>query len=367
MLIKCLIPAAFMACVLCGCVIRDKDNVYVPLIPPRSFIDTCANEHFVSLDTWNFGRYAYAVDSDMIVATDNKVVRIRANGDTVWAYTQPGRQFGCFAKNNEDALFLCASSAGDGTADIVKLSVDGSEVFTVPNQEKNLYPVAGGGMVLLKEKQYMYVYSATGTLADTIATFSDMREISAFCQGGNDRFYVAGTFDTLSQKYYRIMCFDLNGAPVWKTAVNRADEHAQTLLWFDQRLDFIVEERSTNEFKLYHFDPEGVLAEKVAMGMEQHTDGTFIQVEQGFFFAGSAWDKANKTDAFLARLAPDGTLVWQKRFGNSGTQESFYTAVLLPDGSIVAAGSTYGFTGKSRLPEDQPLTIKMDENGQTCY
>ena len=86
-----------------------------------------------------------------------------------------------------------------------------------------------------------------------------------------------------------------------------------------------------------------------AAGVRQAGDG-------GYYVAGSTEDGTGTSYAWVARLAADGNIVWQRRIGSPASTQAD-SVVPTADGGVAVSGST-GFSGDSSI-----LAAKLDGNG----
>ena len=70
----------------------------------------------------------------------------------------------------------------------------------------------------------------------------------------------------------------------------------------------------------------------------------------------ASWPKAKYGTAWIVRLGPDGTVLWDKIYGREGTSGYLFSASQAPDGGYVAAG----YMDKEL---SYPYVIKTDANG----
>lgn len=163
-----------------------------------------------------------------------------------------------------------------------------------------------------------------------------------------------------------LMRLSENGDKLWLKIYDAKERlSAHDLLPLDDGR-FVASLTHSGQVRLVTFDlQQNLLSEKeypgpgrtVLTGLVQKSDGSLIGV-------GSAVDpKSGNSDAYAMRIAPDGTLMWQKRYGGTA-RECFRSLALLRDGNVAAVGERYPLTGEAadmwvvKLHDDGSFVLK---------
>ncbi len=91
--------------------------------------------------------------------------------------------------------------------------------------------------------------------------------------------------------------------------------------------------------------------------------GVWRTLDGRYVVAGTLGD-AGFRDALLLRLASDGSVAWEKTYGDGGTQEDFALSVQqISDGGLVVAGFTGSFGATTR----DPWVLKLKADGAAVW
>lgn len=125
---------------------------------------------------------------------------------------------------------------------------------------------------------------------------------------------------------------------------------------------------------LVHVAADGAVASSTQLGGTGEDKGQAVSLapDGGVYLGGAAGaampgaTAAGGLDAYVARVAADGSLVWLQQIGTAETDQ-VWGLVTRTDGSVVAIGHTQGALGAAALGDHDVLVLAMSPDGETLW
>jgi hypothetical protein len=112
----------------------------------------------------------------------------------------------------------------------------------------------------------------------------------------------------------------------------------------------------------------GTSAEDVGLGIAIDPSDSSVYITGATGGALNGQTHAGEDDIFLTKLSSDGTLLYTKQFGTSGSDAGYGIAVNPSDSSVYITGATGGaLNGQTHAGEDDIFLMKLSSDGTLLY
>ncbi len=297
-------------------------------------IQECASGGFIIAgQTYSFG----------VGYGDVYLVRINANGDTLWAKTYGGvsKDAGYSVQECADSGFIVTGAFGAGKDNVylIRTNVDGDTLWTKTyggtdyDRGESVEKCASGGFIIAGRTKSFGVGSDSDNLY-LIRVNADGDTLWTKAYGGTDDDWGESIQECVDSGFIitgATYSFGAGGGDVWLV---RTDANGDTL-WTK------------------------------AYGGIPHDRGMSVQkcADSGFIIAGITWSfGAGYYDIYLLRTDADGDTLWTKTYGGTGYDEG-YSVQECASGGFVIAGRTSSFGAGN----DDVYLIRTNVDGDTLW
>ncbi|MDC1221819.1 hypothetical protein N8Z47_04040 [Salibacteraceae bacterium] len=357
--------------ILHSCVYVFDSNEFEKLIPARSLVDTCSNEHYINHIVESKGDFLIQLENDKLVANGASILWMDLNDSVKWEYMAGNPRY-ISISNDEEIIFHEAISNR-----VIRLSNKGDIIVTFDNPTLERSKITSPSTFALFDKncntECFELRNNSGQLIPIdFPNYTGSYSVLDVLEGESDLFYVVTQFscESTAKKCYELICFEINGSRKWsqRFLANTAKEYNQVKAMFiDQRVNILM----TTSFGA---DPLWVQSSLDGASITESSDMFESDLNiahlnnpsnPGTICGSKTID--NGTASYILKLDSTYNNVWSKTIGKSNADARFSLAYIQKDGSILCTGTTNGYDGISKRPVFLGLTVRYDENGNTCY